>query len=370
MRTLSIVFTSLLLAATLSGADSKILPLAPGSPAPDFHLPGVDGRTWSLADFADAPVLVVVFTCNHCPTAQAYYERLNQIADDYKAKGVAIVAISPSSPKGLRLDELGYTEVGDSFEEMKDRVKREPFHFPYLYDGDTEAVSKAYGPVATPHVFVFDKGRTLRCAGRIDDNEREELVKSRDLRNALDALLAGKEPPVAQTKAFGCSTKWADKESDVAAYMARLAQEPVAIEPIDDAGLASLKKGEGTKLRLINVWATWCGPCVSEFPELVKIDRMYRQRDFEFVAISADYPDKKDAVLKFLKKEQASNKNYLFGTTDQYALADAFDKEWSGALPYTVLLGSKGEVFYKHEGAIDPLAVKEAILKKLGREMR
>src|SRR5580700_10199069 len=138
-----------------------------GAAAPDFSLPGVDGKTYSLASFAAARVLVVVFTCNHCPTAQAYEDRLIQLTKDYKDKGVAVVAIMPNDPKSIRLDELGYTDMGDSYREMKIRAKEKHFNFPYLYDGQTETTSKKYGPSATPHVFIFDRQRKLRYSGRI-----------------------------------------------------------------------------------------------------------------------------------------------------------------------------------------------------------
>jgi thiol-disulfide isomerase/thioredoxin len=117
--------------------------LALGSKAPDFKLPGIDEKKYSLSDFKKAPVLVVVFTCTHCPTAQYYEERMKKIVNDYKKKGVALVAISPNDPKSVRLDELGYTDLGDSFEDMKIRAKHKKFNFPFLYDGDTETVSRA-----------------------------------------------------------------------------------------------------------------------------------------------------------------------------------------------------------------------------------
>ena len=355
--------------ATLALAEApKVEPLALGAAAPDFKLPGVDGRDWTLADFVEAKALVVAFTCNHCPTAQAYEERLKQIVVDYKAKGVAVVAISPNDPRSVRLDELGYTDLGDSLDDMKVRAKARAFNFPYLFDGDTEAVSRAYGPATTPHVFVFDARRKLKYAGRIDDSEAEARVKTRDLRAALDAVLAGREPEVAQTKVFGCSIKWAGKQDLVQAFMEKLAKEPVSVDTVDAAGLAALRKGEGAKVRLINVWATWCGPCVTEFPDLIEIDRMYRRRDFEFIAVSANAPDEKNEVLRFLTKQQASNRNLLFGSNDKYALIEAFDKTWTGALPYTVLVGANGETLWKQEGAIDPLELKRAILAAIGRE--
>src|SRR5712691_6216601 len=215
-----------LCAPALFGAESQTVPtLELGASAPDFKLPGVDGRKHALKDFRKSPILAVVFTCNHCPTAQYYEERLKKIVEDYKGKGMALVAISPNDPKSVRVDELGYTDLGDSFPEMKIRAKYKRFNFPYLYDGEKEEVSRAYGPVATPHAFVFDQQRKLRYRGRIDDSERPEFVKVSDLRNALDALLAGREIEVKQTKSFGCSIKWAGKAEAVKQFMERLAAE-------------------------------------------------------------------------------------------------------------------------------------------------
>jgi peroxiredoxin len=357
---------SLLLSCTgLLAQEAVIQTLAIGAKAPDFKLPGVDGREHSLKNFAAAKVLVVVFTCNHCPTAQAYEERLKRLVIDFRGKGVALLAISPNDANSLRLDELGYTDLSDSFEEMKIRARDRHFNFPYLYEGDRTGVSRGYGPTATPHAFVFDAGRRLRYAGRIDDSEREQLVKVRDLRNAIDALLAGREVPVAQTKAFGCSIKWAGKAESVKRFMAKLAAEPVSVEPADAEALKALRKNDSKKLRLVNFWATWCGPCLTEFPELVTIDRMYRRRAFELVTVAANFPDERAEVLELLKKQQASNRNLMFTTTDKYKLMEAFDPQWNAALPYTMLIAPGGEILYKVQGALDPLKLKRTIVRAL-----
>src|SRR5208337_3623955 len=186
--------------------------LAIGSAAPDFCLPGVDGQKHCLKDYAEAKVLMIAFICDHCPTSQLYETRIQQIAEDYKDRGVAVVAIEPNNPLAVRLDEMGYTDVGDSFEEMQIRAGYRHFNFPYLYDGEDQKISNLYGPTAPPHVFIFDAERKLRYEGRVDTNPREALVKRRDARLALDALLAGKPVEVAKTPAVGCSTKWMYKE--------------------------------------------------------------------------------------------------------------------------------------------------------------
>jgi thiol-disulfide isomerase/thioredoxin len=362
---LLLVAGSMLLSAPARPAEENIRPLAIGSKAPDFNLPGVDGRNYSLRDFEKSPTLMVVFTCNHCPTAQAYEERLKAISNDYKDKGVAVVAISPNDPNSVRLDELGYTDLSDSFDEMKIRARDRHFNFPYLYEGDRTGIARAYGPSATPHAFIFDGERRLKYAGRIDDNEREPLVKVRDARIALNAIIAGKPVPVSSTRSFGCSIKWAGKSDSVKQFMQKLAAEPVTVEPVGAEMLKELRKNGGEKVRLVNFWATWCGPCITEFPDLVTINRMYRHRAFELVTVAANFPDEQKEVLAFLKKNEASNKNFLFGDTDKYKLMGAFDPEWNSALPYTMLIAPGGEVLYKVQGSMDPLEVKRTIVKVL-----
>lgn len=364
---IAIAMIVLLAVASVAAADPpglKVLPI--GSAAPDFALPGVDGRTHSLKDFASARLLVVLFTCNHCPTAQAYEDRIIQLHADYKDKGVAFVAISPNDAKAVRLDELGYTDLSDSLEEMKLRAKDRKFEFPYLYDGETQKTSLAYGVLATPQVFIFDGDRKLRYVGRIDDSDVRE-VKSHDTRNAIEALLANKPVPVATTRTFGCSTKWADKRDDAKRSLEKWDQEPVTLASIDEAGVAKLAKNEGKDLLVVNVWATWCGPCVNELPEFVTMNRMYRKRDFKLVTISMDDSSKEDAALKVLKDLHVSSTNYILGFKDRDKFAELLDKDWPGPLPHTLVIAPGGKVLYRKTGAMDPLEVKRAVVGHLGR---
>jgi len=368
----AVLNTSLVVLATTisygsAAADPPGLTTLPiGAQAPDFQLHGVDGKTYSLADFASAKVLVVVFTCNHCPTAQAYESRIAALHTDYKNQGVAVVAISPNDPAAVRLDELGYTDLGDSFEEMKIRARDHKYPYPYLYDGETQATSRAYGVLATPHVFIFDADRKLRYVGRIDDSEVKE-VKSPDARNAIVALLDGKPVPVEKTRVFGCSTKWSDKQADARKSRERWDAEPVTLEPIDVTGVARIVKEEGKKLTVINVWATWCGPCVDELPELVTMNRMYRGRPFRLVTISLDDLSKQDEALKCLRDHHVAAANFILRTRDRDAFADALDKDWPGPVPYTLIVAPGGKVLYRKVGRIDALEVKRAIVGYLGR---
>ncbi|GAC1304887.1 MAG: hypothetical protein NVSMB24_12980 [Mucilaginibacter sp.] len=341
--------------------EHKTLPI--GENAPDFSLPGVDGKIYTLRSFKNAKVLAIVFMCNHCPTSQAYEDRVIKLTGDYMAKGVRVVAINPNHPSSLRLDELGYSDVGDSFAEMKIRAKEKKFNFPYLYDGATEITSKKYGPIATPHIFIFDKDRKLRYQGRIDDVENPYRTPHVfDARNAIDALLSNKEVPVTTTRVFGCSVKWAEKSDWIEKATVQWAHEPVSLDTINAFRIAELMKNPSNKLRLINVWATWCGPCVAEFSELITMNRMYRDRNFELVTISADERANKDKALKFLQKKQASATNFIFSGEDRYKMIEAIDPKWGGALPYTILVEPGGKIAYAHQGMIDPARLKKIIV--------
>jgi thiol-disulfide isomerase/thioredoxin len=366
---LLVILSSLAGAAPSIRADEApvVSTLSVGAAAPDFDLPGVDGRRYSLKSFAAARVLAIVFTCNHCPTAQAYEERIQKLHDDYAGKGVALVAISPNDPKAIRLDELGYTDLSDSLEEMKVRARDKGITYPYLYDGETQAVAHRYGPVATPHVFVFDQARTLRFVGRVDDGENPEKIKVQDTRNAIDALLEGRPVPVEKTKVFGCSIKWAEKEGWAAEAAKKWAAEDVIVSPIDAAGLGDVARNDSGKLRLVNVWATWCAPCVVEFPQLVAINRMYRGRAFEVVTVSADPAPLRGDVVKFLKDHQASTRNYIGDADERPAMGNALDPEWHGEIPHTMLVAPGGKVIYRTRGQFEPLALKKAIIGYLGR---
>ena len=362
-----LALTIVLLAATalLADEDDHHPTLAIGSPAPDFSLPGIDGQTHKLSDYSGARVLAIVFTCNHCPTAQLYESRIKKLADDYRGRGVTLVAIEPNDPEAVWLSELGYTDVSDSLDEMKIRAEYRHFNFPYLYDGETQSVSRAYGPKATPHVFVFDEERKLRYEGRVDNSQRESLVKVRDARNAIDALLAHKPIPVQHTGVFGCSTKWKSKHEGRVAELKKIEAEPVKLEAVSEADLKKLRSNPTDKVLLINFWATWCGPCTKELPDLETTYRMFRGRDFDLVTVSTNLPDERAGVIKALDKQHASSRNLQFASDDTYAMQAAFDAKWESGVPYTVVIAPGGKLLYEKQGEVDILELRRIILGNL-----
>lgn len=297
-----------------------------------------------------------------------YEQRIQRLAADYKDRGVALVAIQPNDPKAIRIDELDSSDVSDSLDEMKLRFSYKHLTYPYLYDGDTQQAARAYGPQATPHVFIFDEQRKLRYEGRIDDSYRIELVKTYDARNAIDALLAHKEVPVTHTGVMGCSTKWSEKSADRIAALQKIEAQPVTVELVSKDDLAKLRANPSRQMMLVDFWATWCGSCIAEFADLQDTLRMYSDRDLSLVTVSVNMPDEEPGVLRFLQKKHATSRNLLFSSTDTAALQQAFDPTWDSAVPYTILLSGDGKVLYKQMGPVDLLELRRTILANVDSE--
>ena len=302
-----------------------------GSPAPDFNLMGIDDKMHTLGEYSAAPIL----------------------------------AIAPNGPMAVAPRELNYAEVDDSFDSMKIHASYREFNFPYLYEGDTQQVAHQYGPKVTPHIFIFDRDRKLRYEGRIDDNMRGNNIKTSDARNAIDALLAGKPVPVEHTPVFGCSTKWnsaiAGKQKEMKEWMA----QPVTLKSVSLDELKQLRKNPTGKTLMINFWATWCGPCQTEYPELLTSYLWYRSRDFEFVSVALNTPDEKAAAQKFLDEKHSAVRNLIIDTDDVYAVMAAFDPTWESGVPFTIVLAPDGHELYRSEGEADILALRRKILGNL-----
>ncbi|HWW98249.1 MAG TPA: TlpA family protein disulfide reductase, partial [Edaphobacter sp.] len=279
--------------------------------------------------------------------------------------GVAVVAIQPNDPKAIRIDELDSSDISDSLAEMKIRVEYKHLQYPYLYDGDTQAVTRAYGPQATPHVFIFDQERRLRYEGRLDNSYRIELVKTQDARNAIDAMLAHQEVAVKHTGVFGCSTKWQEKAASRIEGLRKIESQPVQLEMATAADLKTLRANPSKQMLLVSFWATWCGSCLAEFADLEDTYRMYSVRDLELVTVSTNMPDETKSVMKLLEKMHATSRNLLFASDDTASLQAAFDPKWESAVPYTVLLAPGGKVLYQKQGSVDILELRRKILADL-----
>jgi peroxiredoxin len=366
-----------------SGAAEGLADLAIGQRAPEFQLPGIDGRSYTLRDFSEKRLLLVAFISNHCPDSHAAEKRLMALADEFAGKGLAVVAINPNNPEGLSLDELGYSKYNDGFEDMKRYAAEAGFRFPYLYDGETQNAAKAYGCLATPHLFLFDEQRALRYKGQLDDSRYADpdTVKASPAREAVLALLEGRPVAEAVTKPHGCSTKWLSKKGLVADKMEKWDKTPVDVEEIDAQGVAALRRNGTKKFRLFNVWATWCLTCVEEFPELVKTARKFGLRDFEFISLSVDEVEDAPKVKAFLEKRGAGlsskvkasvqqegrrTNSYVFRGAGPEELLKVLDPAAPGPIPHSILVGPNGEVLWRHTGEVDGEALRDRILEAMG----
>ena len=343
-------------------ADAEHPVMKIGSHIPDFTLPGADGKTHSLREWANSKFLMIVFECDHCPESQNYESRIKQLYEDYKGRGVQLVAINPNDPASVRLDELGYTDLEDSLPEMKIREADRHITWPYLYDGETQNIATKFGVIATPHVFIFDQDRNLRFEGQIDNNQRPDLVTTRDTRAALEELLAGKPVTVTDTRVHGCSTKWKSKQvgsQSREAEMTKINADPIKFDTIDADTLKKMKANGTGKVLVLTFWSAKCTTCDDTFHALETTYRMYRLRAFDFATVNTDPVASKDAVMAYLKKQHATSptiltngKNYQ-AAVDLAAVQAAIGEKWKSGNMFTIVIGGDGKVLYKKEGLLE-----------------
>ena len=326
--------------------------LSPGQAAPDFLLKDIKGNQHSLQAYR-GKFVVVGFVGVKCVIANAYISRMNAIANEYKSRDVVMLGINSN-----------FTEP---ISDIKADIKKSKIGFPVLKD-EKNLIANAYGAFVTPEVYVIDKEGTLRYHGRVDNASDAARVERHDLRVALDELLGGKPVSKPELKAFGCEIKRVGNATAFVSTPVRNSIQPdSSVTLLRPTEFKKIKDDAKDKVLVINFWATWCAPCVAEFPEFVKLDAEYRAKGVKIVAISIDEKsDLSGAVIPFLKKQKAEFPSYLSDADDPQELIDVVDKNWSGALPATFVFDKTGKIILAKYGIID----REELVKKIEEGLR
>ncbi len=306
-----VVLFALTAVAANAGGGEFNTKISVGDACPNFtNLPATDDKRYSLADFKDKELLLVVITCNHCPVAADYEDRTIAFAKKYAEK-VGVVAISISK------------EDDDSLAEMKKRAKDKGFPYPYLRD-ESQKIGRALGAYVTPQFFLLNKERKVVYMGLMDDEQNPKKVKERYLTDAVDALLKGGKPAKAETQPFGCTIEYA-----------KVGLKAVAFADVE----AAVKALQG-KVVVIDFWATWCLPCKKEFPGLVELHRKYAADGVACMSVSIDDAEDQEAALKFLKSKGATFANFLVAEENSQ-----WKKKWAiGGVPVVFVYGRDGKL--------------------------
>ncbi|MGE0102379.1 MAG: redoxin domain-containing protein [Blastocatellales bacterium] len=340
------LMTASLFLTTASGAERARI----GEPAPDFTLTDTSGNVHSLKSYRGR-IAVLGFLGVACPISNAYNDRIRAFVTDYSPGNVAFLGINSN-----------YDEPVPA---IRAHIEKNGFSFPVLKDVDNK-VSDSYGAERTPEMFVIDQDGVLRYRGRIDNSQELRRVKRNDLRAALDELMSGKPVTIPEARAFGCLIKRAADAEAINRVEEQAKDFSPKVGRLKPADFAKFKAASLGKVLVINFWATWCGPCVAEFPEFVALDAKYRDKGVKFVGISADeISDIDSKVIPFIKEQKAMFEMMIQDTDDPEEMIAVVDKEWQGTLPATFIFDKTGKLSYVRYGIIDRDLLIEAIEKAM-----
>jgi peroxiredoxin len=351
----AIVWGSACTSAALAGKFNKALDI--GDKAPGFEaIIGIDGKNHSLRDYQRAKVVVICFTCNHCPIAVAYENRFLRFTSQYKDKGVEFVAINVNNIEADKLDK------------MRSRAIKKGFNFDYLYDS-SQSVGRAYGATVTPHLFVLGQDRKIAYMGPFDNSLNPNNVTHNYVPDAVDSLLLGQSVTVAEAKQFGCAIEY--ERTTKKADRSKAAKETVVLRTVDKSGFEKVVKQHRGKVVFVDFWGTWCINCLKRFPHTIALHRQYQKDGLRVISVALEFEptETKDKVLDQLKKQKATFDNLLSDEPLEDAI-ETFNIK-GGGLPEYWLLGRDGKLIRKFtnedpDHPIEHKDIEKAIRAALG----
>jgi len=331
---------------------------------PSFRLTGVNGRVYTQSDFKDKKLLALVFLSNHCKVSQLFQGHLIELSQKF-ANDMILLAVSPNYADAILPDELAYSDLGDSFDDMRKRAVRMRYNFPYLHDGDKQHLTQAIGVKITPTVYLYNEKRELFYAGRIGNVDSPDKMETSELYDAIMQGLREKGVPFKRTKVFGTSIKTKQNVLLAEQVRQRYADESIKLTQADDRKLEFYLKHNTKKPKLFYVWQTNDKNTRDNLMKLSFLYKIFRKRGLRLITVCIAKKGERSAIIELLQNSQLSSTNFLAYGHHVSPLSIIIPSGIEKLTPYYRLLGSDGKLLIGNQGAISKDTLRFEILRSL-----
>lgn len=331
---------------------------------PSFKLKATNGEIYSQSDFNDKKVLGIVFLSNHCKVSQLFQNHLIALTRKY-SEDVVIIAVSPNYEQSILPDELAYSDLGDSFQDMVKRANRMKYNFPYLHDGDNQNLTKEIGAKITPTIYLYNQERELFYSGRIGNIDSPDNMETSEVNQAINSLLIDKKTIFKRTKVFGTSIKTKNHLLVAEQVRQRYADEKVRLNEADARKLNFYLTHNIRKPKLFYVWQTNDEKPRDNLIKLSFLYKIFRKRGFKLITVCIAKKDEEDRIVEFLENSQLSSTNFIVYGHNISPLASIIPDEVEKVTPYFRLLSSEGDKLIGGHGEISIDSLRFEILKAL-----
>jgi len=332
---------------------------------PEFSLQGTDGRFYSNKDFEENDLLAVIFLSNHCKISQLFQNQLIKIAELMREKKVAIVAVSPNYDKAVLPDEQAYSDLGDSFMEMKKRALRKNYTFPYLFDGEKQTLTRKMGVKITPSVFLYNKNREMVYAGRIGNHDLSESLEASDLYKSIISYLDGGGNKFKRTKVFGTAIKFSDDLLLAEQVRKRYSDETVRITAADERKLKFYLNHKTGKPKLFYVWKETDTDLRDNLITISTLYKIFRKRGLKLITVCISERQNTDSAIEALEQAQLSSTNFIVSGNQVSPLTTIIPSDISSITPFYRLIGGDGKMLQGEKGKIEKDDLRLQILSAL-----